>query len=190
MHIYLEERIGKPELFTGRKRELAEFLTWIDRVKKRISKSTALLSRRKTGKSAILERLYNLTFEKHDQGVPFYFQIRETNQWIGKLAEEFFITLRKTAFNIAAFRTTSLTKSFAAAMPRILTPLSRKTRPTNTKPVLRRFRTNTTGCKARTTATKGHLPNWSSAISCALMPCLMLICFCPCCTICRMILPL
>ncbi len=80
MQMYLEERIGKPELFTGRKRELAEFLKWIGGVKEKISKSTAILSRRKTGKTALLERLYNLTFKQNDRVVPFYFEIRETNQ--------------------------------------------------------------------------------------------------------------
>ncbi|MCP4395738.1 MAG: hypothetical protein GY801_00295 [bacterium] len=75
MQIYLKERIGKPELFTGRKQELASLLKWIDGIKKEISKSTALLSRRKTGKTALLERLYNLTFDKHDQVIPFYLEI-------------------------------------------------------------------------------------------------------------------
>ncbi len=90
MQIYLKERIGKPELFTGRKRELASFLKWIDGVKEEISKSTAILSRRKTGKTALLERLYNLTFEQHDKVVPFYFEIREADQWLGNFAKEFF----------------------------------------------------------------------------------------------------
>ncbi len=101
MQIYLKERIGKPELFTGRKRELAECLKWIDGVKEEISKSTAMLSRRKTGKTALLERLYNLIFEQNDRVVPFYFEIRETNQWLGKFAEEFFLTfvLQYVAFH-------------------------------------------------------------------------------------------
>ena len=102
MQIYLEERIGKPELFTGRKRELAELLTWIDGVKERISKSTAILSRRKTGKTALLERLYNITFENNDRVIPFYIEIRETDQWLGTFAEEFFLTF---FFQYAAFTT-------------------------------------------------------------------------------------
>ncbi len=102
MQIYLEERIGKPELFTGRKREPAEFLKWIDGVKEKISKSTAILSRRKTGKTALLERLYNLTFEQHGRVVPFYFEIRETNQWVGDFAKEFFLTFLS---QYAAFHT-------------------------------------------------------------------------------------
>ncbi len=102
MQIYLKERIGKPELFTGRKRELAEFLKWIDGVKQEISKSTAILSRRKTGKTALLERLYNITFENNDRVIPFYIEIRETDQWLGTFAEEFFLTF---FFQYAAFKT-------------------------------------------------------------------------------------
>ena len=49
MKIYLEEKIGNPDLFTGRTQELADLLEWIDRIKPRLSKSTAILSRRKTG---------------------------------------------------------------------------------------------------------------------------------------------
>ncbi len=92
MRIWLEERIGNPDLFTGRKKELSYFLDWTDRIKRKLSQSTAILSRRKTGKSALLERLYNITFDKNDRVVPFYFEIRETDQWLGDFAEEFFLT--------------------------------------------------------------------------------------------------
>lgn len=82
MHIYLKEKIGNPDLFTGRKKELEYFLNWIKRIQREISKSTAILSRRKTGKTALLQRLYNLTFHNNDRVIPFYFEIKETNQWI------------------------------------------------------------------------------------------------------------
>ena len=72
MRVYLKEKIGNPDLFTGRKKELAFFQKWIEGTKKEISKSTAILSRRKTGKTAILQRLYNLTFERNDGVIPFY----------------------------------------------------------------------------------------------------------------------
>jgi hypothetical protein len=57
-----EERIGNPALFTGRKEELAYFLKWINNIKERKSQSTAMLARRKMGKTAIMERLFNITF--------------------------------------------------------------------------------------------------------------------------------
>ncbi len=92
MKVWLKERIGNPDMFTGRKRELDYFLNWIDRTRHEISQSTAILSRRKTGKTALLQRLFNITFEKNDGVVPFYFEIRESDQWIGDFAREFFLT--------------------------------------------------------------------------------------------------
>jgi hypothetical protein len=51
MRTYLKEKIGNPELFTGRKRELTFYLNWIERIKQESSLSSAILSRRKTGKT-------------------------------------------------------------------------------------------------------------------------------------------
>ena len=59
-----EERIGNPDLFTGRKEELGLFLKWINDIKERKSQSIAMLARRKMGKTAILERLFNITSTK------------------------------------------------------------------------------------------------------------------------------
>ncbi len=72
MKYCLKEKIVCPELFTGRKKELAWFLTWIQRIKLEISQSTALLSRGKTGKSALMQQLYNIAFHKIDIVVPFF----------------------------------------------------------------------------------------------------------------------
>ena len=102
MQTYLKERIGKPELFTGRKEELAHFLNWIDRTEMEVSQSTAILSRRKTGKSALLERLYNLAFDRNGRVVPFYFEIKETDQWLGDFANDFFLNF---VYQYMAFRT-------------------------------------------------------------------------------------
>ncbi|MCP4151778.1 MAG: hypothetical protein GY757_28805, partial [bacterium] len=52
MEYILEERIGNPDLFTGRKEELTFYLKWINGIKKRTSQSTAVLARRKMGKTA------------------------------------------------------------------------------------------------------------------------------------------
>jgi len=91
-NVYLQEKVGNPELFTGRKKELSFLLDWVDRIKLEASKSTALLSRRKTGKSSLMLRLYNILFEKSDGVIPFYYEVQETSQWIGKFAEDFFLT--------------------------------------------------------------------------------------------------
>jgi len=89
---YLIEKIGNPELFTGRKREMEYLLNWAEKSKREISQSTAILSRRKTGKTAIMQRLFNIIFGKNDGVIPFYYEIKETDQWLGDFSEEFFLT--------------------------------------------------------------------------------------------------
>ena len=70
MKIYLEEKIGNPALFTGRKRELDSLLEWTKKIKLKISKSKAIISRRKTGKSALMERLFKNTIKFfNDNGI-------------------------------------------------------------------------------------------------------------------------
>jgi hypothetical protein len=102
MKIYLKEKIGNPELFTGRKKELTGYLTWIDRIKREISMSQAILSRRKTGKTALLQRLYNITFDKNDGVIPFYYEIPEGKQWAGEFCQDFYLTF---IYQYIAFKT-------------------------------------------------------------------------------------
>ena len=102
MKIYLEEKIGNPELFTGRKREMSYLLNWINRIKREISKSTAILSRRKTGKTAILQRLYNLTFEKNNGVIPFYYEVKEGKLWAVDFCQDFYLSFM---FQYIAFKT-------------------------------------------------------------------------------------
>jgi hypothetical protein len=92
MDYALEERIGNPDLFTGRKDELAYFLKWINDIKEKKSQSTAVLARRKMGKTALLERLLNITFYKHDGVIPFYYEIKERDVWIVDFCIDFFLT--------------------------------------------------------------------------------------------------
>ncbi|MCP4149640.1 MAG: hypothetical protein GY757_17980, partial [bacterium] len=66
MDYALEERIGHPDLFTGRKEELPYFLKWINDIKDRKSQSSVILARRKMGKTALMQRLFNITFYKND----------------------------------------------------------------------------------------------------------------------------
>ncbi|KPA14679.1 hypothetical protein MHK_005114 [Candidatus Magnetomorum sp. HK-1] len=92
MKAYLKEKIGTPELFTGRKKELQGLLTWVEKIKVERAKSKAIISRRKTGKSALMQRLFNIVFELNDCVVPFYFEIKETDQWIADFSRKFFFT--------------------------------------------------------------------------------------------------
>jgi hypothetical protein len=92
MDYALKERIGKPELFTGRKEELVFFLKWIADIKEEKSQSTALLARRKMGKTALMERLFNITFFKNDGIIPFYYEIKEKDVWVLDFCQDFFLT--------------------------------------------------------------------------------------------------
>jgi hypothetical protein len=92
MEYAFKERIGKPELFTGRKEELAYFLKWIDDIKEEKSQSTALLARRKMGKTALMERLFNITYFKNDGVIPFYYEVKETKMWVVDFCKDFFLT--------------------------------------------------------------------------------------------------
>ena len=91
MKIYRNERIGNPELFTGRYNELKSLLKWVDLSKKYLARSTAIISRRKTGKSALMERLYNIVFHNNDGVIPFYYEIKEYDQWILNFSKDFFL---------------------------------------------------------------------------------------------------
>ena len=90
MEYALEERIGNPELFTGRKKELEYYLNWISDIKKKNSKSTAILARRKMGKTALMERLFNITYYRNDGVIPFYYEIKEIDIWSGDFCSSFF----------------------------------------------------------------------------------------------------
>ena len=92
MDYALKERIGKPELFTGRKEELAYFLKWIDDIKQEKSQSTAVLARRKMGKTALMERLFNITYYKNDGVIPFYYEVKEKKMWMVDFCKDFFLT--------------------------------------------------------------------------------------------------
>jgi hypothetical protein len=92
MEYALEERIGNPDLFTGRNKEMTFFLKWISNIKEKKSQSTAILARRKMGKTAIMERLFNITFYKNDGVIPFYYEVKETKMWMGDFCKDFFLT--------------------------------------------------------------------------------------------------
>jgi hypothetical protein len=105
MDYALKERIGKPELFTGRKEELGYFLKWINDIKDEKSQSTAILARRKMGKTAIMERLFNITFFKNDGVIPFYYEIKENNVWIVDFCIDFCLTF---VYQYIAFKTRNI----------------------------------------------------------------------------------
>ena len=91
--IALEEEIGNPGLFTGREAELTELLHWCEQSKEKYSKSKAILSRRKKGKTALVQRLFNILYTRNDpMVVPFFFRVREGDAHLVNFAVLFYRT--------------------------------------------------------------------------------------------------
>jgi len=51
-----------------------------------------MLARRKMGKTALMERLFNITFYKNDGIIPFYYEIKERDIWIVDFCVDFSLT--------------------------------------------------------------------------------------------------
>ncbi|MCP4351480.1 MAG: hypothetical protein GY795_38940, partial [Desulfobacterales bacterium] len=56
MRYPLPERIGNPDLLVGREKEFRLLNQWLDLIPKRLGKSRVLPGRRKSGKTAIVQR--------------------------------------------------------------------------------------------------------------------------------------
>jgi hypothetical protein len=85
----LKERIGDPSLFCGRQHEMTLLMNWINKIPGQRAKSKALLGRRKSGKTAIMERLFNILWNQNNRIVPFYFEVLDQNNWLLHFAEEY-----------------------------------------------------------------------------------------------------
>lgn len=91
MEYPLQEKIGDPSLFVGRKAEMVQFHKWLRFIPRRGSKSRVLLARRKSGKTAFVQRLYNQIWSQPEMGViPFYLDIPEVKMWLPQFAILYF----------------------------------------------------------------------------------------------------
>jgi len=88
----LEERIGDPSLFCGREREMNLLLNWASAIPRLISKSRALLGRRKSGKTAIMQRLFNILWNRNGRVIPFYFEVLDQDQWLLDFCDKYYRT--------------------------------------------------------------------------------------------------
>ena len=88
----LEERIGDPDLFVGRCRELSEFSQWIDAIPRKRAKSRVILARRKSGKTVFMQRLFNIIWTQNSMTIPFYFNIQEVKMWFPDFAIKYYET--------------------------------------------------------------------------------------------------
>jgi len=78
MQYPLAETIGNPDLFVGRDEEFERLNKWFKFIPRRLSMSTVILARRKSGKTAILERVFNQVWSDQSLGiVPFFIRMRK-----------------------------------------------------------------------------------------------------------------
>ncbi|MDM8518230.1 hypothetical protein QUF76_18695, partial [Desulfobacterales bacterium HSG16] len=92
MRYPLPESIGNPDLLVGREQEFAIINKWIKRIPRRAAKSRAILARRKSGKTAFLQRIFNRLWNENGQIIPFYINIPERKTWFQDFAVNFYRT--------------------------------------------------------------------------------------------------
>ncbi|WP_186441133.1 hypothetical protein, partial [Desulfamplus magnetovallimortis] len=86
----LQEKIGNPDLLVGREKEFKNFGKWIANIPKKLSKSRVILARRKSGKTAFIQRIFNKLWSENGKVIPFYFDISEANIWLPMFAIKYF----------------------------------------------------------------------------------------------------
>jgi predicted AAA+ superfamily ATPase len=87
----LNEKIGRPEYFVGRRQDMTFLLDWCHRIRRKAAHTMMLVGRRKIGKSAIVERLYNILWTENDNLIPFYYEFPENEINARDFAEDFFV---------------------------------------------------------------------------------------------------
>jgi len=92
MQYPLSEKIGDPDLFVGREKELANFNKWLKNIPRRLSKSRAIIARRKSGKTAFVQRIFNRLWSENGAVIPFYFSFEENKIWYSNLAIKYYCT--------------------------------------------------------------------------------------------------
>lgn len=90
MQYPLAEKIGDPDLFVGREKEFRVFNKWLSNIPKRLSKSRVILARRKSGKTAFVQRIFNQLWNQNGLVIPFYFSFEEKKIWYPDLAIKYY----------------------------------------------------------------------------------------------------
>jgi hypothetical protein len=90
MQYPLSEKIGDPDLFVGREKEFRLLNKWLSNIPKRLSKSRVILARRKSGKTAIVQRIFNQVWSENGLIIPFYFSFEESKIWYPNLAIDYY----------------------------------------------------------------------------------------------------
>jgi hypothetical protein len=71
---------------------MALLLNWAEKIPKELSKSRALVGRRKSGKTAIMQRLFNILWNRNGNVIPFYFEMLDQNQWVLDFSDQYIRT--------------------------------------------------------------------------------------------------
>ncbi len=92
MQYPLPEKIGDPDLFVGRAPEFQLLNPWLANIPKRAAKSRAILARRKSGKTCLVQRIFNRLWSENGPVTPFYFGFDENKVWFPDLAVKYYRT--------------------------------------------------------------------------------------------------
>jgi len=92
MQYPLEEKIGVPELLVERKREEANFGKWLSWIPKKLAKSRVILARRKSGKTAFVQRIFNRLWNADGAVIPFYFDVADVKTSLFELSVKYYCT--------------------------------------------------------------------------------------------------
>ncbi len=90
MQYPLEEKIGVPELLVERKREAANFGEWLSWIPKKLAKSRVILARRKSGKTAFVQRIFNRLWNENGTVIPFYFDVADVKTSLFELSLKYY----------------------------------------------------------------------------------------------------
>ncbi len=145
----LAEEIGDPDLFVGRKKEMMRLLKWADGTKRRISKSMGILSRRKKGKTALLQRFFNILYTQNDpQLIPYYYRIPEERLFKSVFAKRFYQRLLTQYFAFTTRTPELVAKVLPMGELKELAARDRHVKPPGTE-VWRRNTRSVTACRRR-----------------------------------------
>ena len=118
MQYPLAERIGDPDLLVGRAKEFRLLDKWLNNIPKRLSKSRVILARRKSGKTAIVQRIFNRLWSADEMIIPFYFSIAETKKWFPEFAIEYYRTFASQYISFIERDPTPIDRPFTMAQIR------------------------------------------------------------------------
>ena len=90
MQYPLSEAIGDPDLLVGREKEFRNLNKWLANIPKKLSKSRVILARRKSGKTALVQRIFNQLWSENGAVIPFYFSIAENKVWYPRFAVDYY----------------------------------------------------------------------------------------------------